>query len=456
MARKLVHINENGRIVNTATGQELPVMFGRGGMKVLFAAMTTPSSPPPAATINNITFTEQTTASVGSGNTVHIITIQADGTEFHEIVDVDVDVDVNEKRRRNADGTARRLPETNPHTRPQPGQDTDELVNPHRTRQAAQRETQQPTPPSQGPTQPLQPVQSFPPAPIPRPPAFNPQPAATGGNSTTPTSNPTPTASPTTQEDTTMRDSHTRERRYRLGSELRESITIAEIGEKVMQMPISLTFGEVLAASPDLAAHFSEQARKRRRPLTNTTNTTEAAAANEISANVNSVNGPQAFYALPSGRAKTIVEGSLTIDALCDSGSELILMPHRVFERLNLPIDTDINWTINGYAKAKEQAPNDLLGVCHEVRLNVGGVEVTVPVFVVTDLSNDLILGRPWEREVRASFINEDDGSLTVVIKSKDGRRVVRFCAVKGEHERNRAYARHPEAGVVGSDWGKV
>jgi hypothetical protein len=253
-----------------------------------------------------------------------------------------------------------------------------------------------------------------------------------------------------------MRDSHTRERRYRLGSELRESITIAEIGEKVMQMPISLTFGEVLAASPDLAAHFSEQARKRRRPLTNTTNTTEAATTNEISANVNSVNGPQAFYALPSGRAKTIVEGSLTIDALCDSGSELILMPHRVFERLNLPIDTDINWTINGYAKAKEQAPNDLLGVCHEVRLNVGGVEVTVPVFVVTDLSNDLILGRPWEREVRASFINEDDGSLTVVIKSKDGRRVVRLCAVKGEHERNRAYARHPEAGVVGSDWGKV
>ena len=59
-----------------------------------------------------------------------------------------------------------------------------------------------------------------------------------------------------------MRDAPTKERRFRLASDLRETITIAEIGEKIMQMPISLTFGEVFVASPDLAAHFADQARK--------------------------------------------------------------------------------------------------------------------------------------------------------------------------------------------------
>lgn len=162
------------------------------------------------------------------------------------------------------------------------------------------------------------------------------------------------------------------------------------------------------------------------------------------------------FYALPSGRAKTIVDDALTVDALLDHGSELVLMPHRVFERLDLPYDREINWKINGYSKAQEQAPNDLVGVCHSVKLSVGGVDASLPVFIVEDLANDLILGRPWEREVRATLINEDDGSVTVIIKSQDGRRVVRFCAVKAEHERNRMYARHPEERAIGQQWGKV
>ena len=57
---------------------------------------------------------------------------------------------------------------------------------------------------------------------------------------------------------------------------------------------------------------------------------------------------------------------------------------------------------------------------------------------------------------VRAQYINEDDGSLTVIIKSPDGRRVVQFCAVKGEHERNWEYVRHAEEGVIGDDFLKV
>ena len=42
---------------------------------------------------------------------------------------------------------------------------------------------------------------------------------------------------------------------------------------------------------------------------------------------------------------------------------------------------------------------------------------------------------------MRAEYINEDDGSYTVKIKSPDGRRMVQFCAVKWEHERNREFA---------------
>jgi hypothetical protein len=60
------------------------------------------------------------------------------------------------------------------------------------------------------------------------------------------------------------------------------------------------TFGEVLAASPDLAAHFSDQARKRRRPLEIASSTIpEAATTATITAIVNRVAG-QPLYAVPS------------------------------------------------------------------------------------------------------------------------------------------------------------
>jgi hypothetical protein len=462
-----VGVNELGQVTDPATGQKFPLMFGRGGMKVHLAKLNAPV--PTVPTVNNITFSEGPTASVGE-NTVHLVTIQDDGSELHEIIDVDV----FEKRRRTVKGSAQ-LPETNPHHQPIPGQDFEELVNPHRTRQTTRREAEffgreytpappptpepvqqsngsrQPTPPASGPFQPTQSTQ--PPGPSrqstpARSEGFQ-QPTGAPSNPVN-SRNSTPPATETT-EDTPMRDAHTRERRYRLSSDLRETITISEIGEKIMQMPISLTFGEVFAASPDLAAHFSDQARKRRRPIKRTSGAMEVTVGSTTVAHVN-----QTFYALPSGRAKTIVDDTLAVDALLDHGSELVLMPRRVFERLDLPYDREVNWKINGYSKAQEHAPNDLVGVCHSVKLSVGGVDAYLPVFIVEDLANDLILGRPWEREVRATLINEDDGSVTVIIKSQDGRRVVRFCAMKAEHARNRLYARPPEDRAIGQQWGKV
>lgn len=129
------------------------------------------------------------------------------------------------------------------------------------------------------------------------------------------------------------------------------------------------------------------------------------------------------------------------------------MIPRRVHERLELPIDTDINWRINnGYdtktnATLEEARP---VGCCHTISIDVGGIEVKLLVFVVEHCNSDIILGRPWEHAVRAQYINEDDGSYTVVITSQDGRRMAQFCAVKGEHERNREYVHHSEERAVG------
>ena len=58
------------------------------------------------------------------------------------------------------------------------------------------------------------------------------------------------------------------------------------------------------------------------------------------------------------------------------------------------------------------------------------------------NLSQDVILGRPWERVVRAEDDNRDDGSCYTTISDEEGNYAT-LCSVPSNHERNRRKARH-------------
>jgi hypothetical protein len=94
------------------------------------------------------------------------------------------------------------------------------------------------------------------------------------------------------------------------------------------------------------------------------------------------------------------------------------MMPRRIYERLDLPIERQIDWRINGYNTETNVMLKEVrsIGCCHDVSIDVDNVEVKLPVFVVEYCNSDIILGRPWERMMRAQYISEDDGSLTVKV----------------------------------------
>lgn len=131
-----------------------------------------------------------------------------------------------------------------------------------------------------------------------------------------------------------------------------------------------------------------------------------------------------------------------------------LLIPRRIFEQLDIPIDTNIDWTIDGYQGAKEyEDTSQLIGVCHATKVSIGGVAAVIPAFVVKDSTADLILGRLWSRCVRAGFHQR---GRRVLHLHPDSRRIVRFQAAPAVHERNHTYARFPGNGTVGAEWGKA
>ena len=212
-----------------------------------------------------------------------------------------------------------------------------------------------------------------------------------------------------------------------------------KLTEKVLQTQVTLGLNELLGVAQELSENVGSTIRKKRLPIIKPS----VVSSTTIE--------PEALYACVSGKARATVDNALKADALLDGGSEVCLMPKRIFEKMDLPIDTDIHWRINGYdkpEKARQEAEErGAIGVCHDVRIGVGGVDVNLPIFVVEHSNSDLLLGRPWERLVRAKYDNRDDGSLWVEIRSTDGTRIVNFCAANADHERNRFFARAPKSG---------
>ena len=135
------------------------------------------------------------------------------------------------------------------------------------------------------------------------------------------------------------------------------------------------------------------------------------------------------LYACATPRCKGSIEESIK-EALIDCRSELCLLSKNFFDMLDISIDLEIDWVVGSANSTRSRVH----GLCREVEVSVGGVKKVLPFFVMKYLVQDVILGRPWERIVRAKYDNKDDGSLFLTISDAEGNSVT-FCAVPADHE---------------------
>ena len=57
----------------------------------------------------------------------------------------------------------------------------------------------------------------------------------------------------------------------------------------------------------------------------------------------------------------------------------------------------------------------------NNVKVSVGGIEVSTPFFIIDGLLQNVILGRLYERMTRIKHNNRDDGSCYTTISDKKG-----------------------------------
>ena len=150
--------------------------------------------------------------------------------------------------------------------------------------------------------------------------------------------------------------------------------------------------------------------------------------------------GLKELYACASPTVTGKIEGKLKVKMLIDSGSEMCVMSGDLYERVKglLPVDTEILWSIG----SANSTMDEVFGVCHSVAVEVRGIKLPVPVFILEGASQEFILGRTWDRLALAQHDNRQDGSLYISITSLDDRKKATFCAVADRTDRDRDRAR--------------
>jgi len=198
--------------------------------------------------------------------------------------------------------------------------------------------------------------------------------------------------------------------KFKLTSDMQKGFDPATLGNRVLDLPMTMTVRETLAASPAVTEYIVDMSKKKRQPIVGHVGV--GAEEHEEDATVASTSTVQvedrSLYSAPSGRAKVLLNGELDIRGTLDHGSEINLMSTETFEKLDVPIDDNINWRLG---TIKQQVVHPVVGVCHDVPVTVWGVTTRNQIFVVDDPTHDLLLGRPWERVARACIENRDDGS---------------------------------------------
>ena len=207
------------------------------------------------------------------------------------------------------------------------------------------------------------------------------------------------------------------DRRQPRRSEIQEKVKPTEVLQKVLNTPVTMAMGELLAVSKEMSAHVQDVIK----PKSAKTERSDKLDGYETTAAVRwteTKDIPKPRPALSATIFSTRTRGQLIrltleclgrpISAIIDTGSQLNIVSYKTWKaKMGLPMDITRKITMND-ANGGE---GTLEGLVNEVPLACGGVRTMANIYVGSQAPFDLLLGRPWQRGNYVSIDERLDGT---------------------------------------------
>jgi hypothetical protein len=209
--------------------------------------------------------------------------------------------------------------------------------------------------------------------------------------------------------------------------------------ERMLQQPLTISWGEALSLSGDL-----------RKVMFGTFKDPKAGADRAVDVQISKMGAniedeeehasevlekaTEPYYIAASPMANVII-GQTKIPALIDSGAEVTVMTADLAWSLGLPMSQ--NFQVN--MSAATGRSKRFVGLCEDVPISVGKITHKVPVWVIDKLEHGLILGRTYHKAAGLKLEEMDDGSCSATIFTPDRTGMVRWRAVSANAKRNQS-----------------
>ena len=239
------------------------------------------------------------------------------------------------------------------------------------------------------------------------------RPATAGPTAPRPATGTTRQQAPVVIADDDGAENETTGPRYRWVNELNRYKDSEAETRRLLEQEVPVKLGTYLALSPEMTRAIAAAIRRRREVVANVNLAVCNTSTGTTAWREESAEGNRVYYAV-AGYEATVTLMERPLRAVLDPGSEVNLISEKAARDLALPVDTTMRWELNVPGVAASQRSR-ALGVVHPMPLAIGGVQGRVALFVVKNVTFDLLLGRPFEIEFAVSYLQRQGDTYAIV-----------------------------------------
>ncbi|KAF9472290.1 hypothetical protein BDN70DRAFT_818863, partial [Pholiota conissans] len=109
---------------------------------------------------------------------------------------------------------------------------------------------------------------------------------------------------------------------------------------------------------------------------------------------------------------EVVVGGKINEMALLDEGSEIVVIRRDLWEETGHGVNKERKMVMETANGGKEA----MAGCAEYLKIEVGGIQTYAHAFIVPHAPFRLLLGRPWQRNVRLQRNERPDGGVDVTV----------------------------------------